>query len=128
MLRHGSFTWKTIAIASSVLLGGCAQTYWTKPGFNAADWQRDNYECERDARMSAASFGGNVFSAVDFFNRCLRAKGYYQARAVDAPGQPGISAEQQAINGRTGSADEISCTKRCWETDGGPACYAACER
>ena len=112
--------YRQAALLMLLAVPACAQVYWTKPGFNATDWQRDNYECERDARTAAHSFSG-VFDQQAFFNRCLVAHGYYQTRAVDP-------AEQRAVNGRTGSPEAIACTKRCWDANDGPACYAACER
>src|SRR4051812_30604378 len=73
-----------------LLLGGCGpQLMWTKPGFNSVDWQRDNYECERDTRMSRLSFGDDVlgFNQREFFSRCLQAKGYALVRQ-QAPSEP----------------------------------------
>lgn len=64
--------------AVSVAAVGCVQTYWTKPDFNQADWNRDTYECERDMRQSGY-YGGGVLgeiNAQNFFERCLAAKGY----------------------------------------------------
>ena len=57
----------------------CA-TYWTKDGFNQADWNRDSYECERDMRQSGY-YGEGIFGAINaqnFQERCLVARGYYK--------------------------------------------------
>jgi len=65
----------------SLAVAGC-QTYWTKPGFNQADWNRDRYECERDMRQSGY-YGGGIVGAInaqDFFEECLVARGYYKVR------------------------------------------------
>ena len=68
-------------ILTATLLGACAgPTIWTKPGVTQAEWAQDRYACERDTRMSAASFGGGVaqgYFAQKFFDKCLDAKGYY---------------------------------------------------
>jgi hypothetical protein len=66
------------------ILAGCA-TYWTKPGFNPADWNRDRYECERDMRQSGY-YGSGLFGAINaqnFFEECLVARGYYKTRRPD---------------------------------------------
>ena len=51
MNNHGEHAWEawlkfwwTVLIAG-VLLTGCAQTVWDKPGVTEADWRRDLYEC-----------------------------------------------------------------------------------
>jgi len=74
--------------AMTLITVECNRVMWTKPGFNAVDWQRDNYECERDARAGAMSFGGGLIgslNAQEFFNRCLVAHGYYQVTAAPPP-------------------------------------------
>jgi hypothetical protein len=68
----------------STVLGACgAPTMWAKPGVSFEEWRADQYNCERDMRMSAASFG-NVYTreyyAQQFYNRCLEAKGYYRTQ------------------------------------------------
>jgi hypothetical protein len=72
----------TLTLASTLVLGACApQLVWVKPGASSEDWRRDQYSCERDTRMSAASFGGGIaqdYFAQQFYKRCLQAKGYYQ--------------------------------------------------
>ena len=62
----------------STLLGACAApTIWTKPGITQAGWLQDQYACERDTRMSAASFGRlQQYYAQKFYDKCLQAKGY----------------------------------------------------
>jgi hypothetical protein len=114
-------------------LPACHRIYWTKPGFNAADWQRDNYECERDARMSVLSFGTGIAGALNeqgFYNRCLTAHGYYQVTEVSqsaAPQQAHVenNAGQEV---RYGSSAQVRCTQACWDQNRGPECYAACDR
>jgi hypothetical protein len=72
----------------ALTLAGC-QAYWTKPGFNQADWNRDKYECERDMRQSGY-YGTGIIGAInaqDFFEECLVARGYYKTSA-QAPSPP----------------------------------------
>jgi hypothetical protein len=52
---------------------------WDKPGVSDAMIERDQFECEKDTRMSAASFGGGFTGqarAEQFFQRCMAARGY----------------------------------------------------
>jgi hypothetical protein len=60
----------------------CGRAYWTKPGFNQSDWNRDSYECERDMRQSGYFGTGwiGAGNAQGFFERCLGARGYYKVR------------------------------------------------
>jgi hypothetical protein len=58
--------------------GNCAN--YEKQGMNEADWRRDSYECERDARQAA--FRASIIGAIAeqmFFERCLEARGYKKA-------------------------------------------------
>lgn len=69
-------------LALAVLLGGCAQTIWEKPGATAADLSREGYECEKDARQSGY-FGGGVVGALNmqaFAERCMVAHGWTPRR------------------------------------------------
>jgi len=74
----------TLTLTSS-LLGACATpTIWTKPDLTRAEWVQDQYACERDTRMSAASFGNiyvRDYYAQQFYHRCLQSKGYSQMKA-----------------------------------------------
>jgi len=105
-----------VPLAVLAVLPACHRIYWTKPGFNAVDWQRDNYECERDARMSVLSFGGGIIGALneqDFFNRCLVAHGYYQVRdpIVTAPVEA-LSASREEPTGCS-RLDPPGCQTAC---------------
>lgn len=69
------------AIAVIALVAGCAgdTRRFYKDGVDLAQYERDAYECERDTRMSAVSFGGGVTAptfARNFAIRCMQAKGY----------------------------------------------------
>lgn len=62
-----------------VLLAGCAQNVWVRPGgVSEAQFQSDRFACERDSRQSGY-FGTGLAGAIEiqqFFNRCMNAKGY----------------------------------------------------
>lgn len=67
-------------------LGACATgqlaAKWYKAGSTAADYQKDSYDCERDTRAGAVSFGGGLVGSVgaqNFYDRCMQAHGYYLA-------------------------------------------------
>jgi hypothetical protein len=84
----------TIAAVPLLLLAACSSAsdayYWNKPGASSADLQHDSYECERDMRAGAASFGVGVGAAAQaeaFGQRCMSAKGYRLTRAY-TPGPP----------------------------------------
>jgi hypothetical protein len=66
------------------VVAGC-QTYWTKPGFNQADWNRESYECERDMRQSGYYGTGfiGLLNSQGFFERCLVGKGYYKTVSIE---------------------------------------------
>jgi len=76
-----------VCLLGGLVPAGCARTYWTKAGFNQADWNRDTYECERDMRQSGYYGSGLIgtLNAQDFFERCLAAKGYYKQAEAAAP-------------------------------------------
>jgi hypothetical protein len=62
----------------AVVLAGCAQKVWTKPGLTQAEFNRDQYMCEKDARQSGY-FGGGIAGAIamqEFQNKCMVANGY----------------------------------------------------
>jgi hypothetical protein len=63
-----------------LVCGGCAQpVIWGNPHVTDAQAQGDAYECERDARMSAPSFGRGPVAQVlaeRFQARCIVSKGY----------------------------------------------------
>jgi hypothetical protein len=84
----------------TLALAGCASYSWIKPGMTQEEWQRDSYECQRDANLLPASplpyypypsympYGGQAQSQIaaiqaqDAARRqatleaCLQSKGY----------------------------------------------------
>jgi hypothetical protein len=73
---------RKIAVTSLLLVGACAsQTIWDKPGGTQADFNRDTYECQKDAYASggAAYVGYGVTQRtanVNMYNSCMVAQGY----------------------------------------------------
>ena len=74
---------KTLVLiaAAAALVAGCAtdnrRFYKADGRYN--DPTADRYECERDTRMSASSFGRGFtaqYYAEQFFIRCMAAKGW----------------------------------------------------
>jgi hypothetical protein len=57
-------------IALTVLLAGCA-TEWRHPMKGAAEYERDYYECEKDAAPQQ-----DVIRWRGMMERCLRSKGW----------------------------------------------------
>ncbi len=83
---------KARALASAALpamLLGCATT-WDKPGAKSGEWERDTYECRREATYVGTSTGSayrvgssvivsqNRSTDVDYslYYGCLRARGW----------------------------------------------------
>lgn len=65
---------KTLIIVALVI-AGCAlpqPPYYTKDGVMQQQRDRDDYECERDARMIRA----NSCAQIDLYQTCMRSKGY----------------------------------------------------
>ena len=67
------------AIALTALLIGCATPMiWDKSSGTQAEYNKDSYECEKDARQSGY-FGGGIAGALnmrEFFKTCMVSKGY----------------------------------------------------
>ncbi len=81
----------TLALAGLALAACEGPDIWDKPGATQADFQRDAYECERDARMSAMSFGGGIAGAIEaknFYRRCMVAHGYTLRQNSSATASP----------------------------------------
>jgi len=68
-------------ILSTVGIAGCA-TVWEKPGATQADFNKDSYECERDARQSGY-YGTGLAGAINmqnFADRCMIARGWSEKK------------------------------------------------
>lgn len=67
-----------VAIGAAVMLAGCAQVMWDKPGGTQQTFAADSYECERDARQSGY-YGGGILAGYNFRafeDRCMAARGW----------------------------------------------------
>lgn len=75
-------------------VAGCGDDgVWTKQGATYADYRTASYECERDTRMSAVSFGTSILAqhyAQEFFAKCMNTRGFYLQKASNtrAPADP----------------------------------------
>lgn len=94
-------------IGAAVALASCAEQpwVWEQSGGSAVPLQQAQYECERDTRMSAASFGYGIMAQVyarDFAIRCMGSKGWYRQAVGAQPtpasyGSPDPAAKQRYI-------------------------------
>src|SRR2546428_9726001 len=71
---------KRLVELSVMLLGlsACAPMVWDKRGATQQDYNKDSYECEKDARQSGC-FGGGVVGSMNmkaFFKQCMVAHGW----------------------------------------------------
>lgn len=77
---------------TAVVLAGCAETVWYKPGASQQDYATDSYNCEKDMRQSSY-FGGGLIAAFNmrgFEDRCMIAHGWEQngkAASINAPAE-----------------------------------------
>lgn len=73
------------------LLVGCAEPLmWTKPGATQADFNRDSYECQKDAYATGGAvylgYGVTTRTANSgMYNQCMVVRGYTQQRPSAAP-------------------------------------------
>jgi len=82
---------------------------------------RDRYECERDTRAAASSFGPGLtgqLNAEQFMGRCFQAKGYTLQPIGDGSrpwgGMPPPQSEYEA------------CVRQCESDQATAACYTDC--
>ena len=82
-----------VIVAIGIATTGCAPMVWDRPEATQADFNRDSYGCERDARQSGY-YGDGLTGAVNmqsFFERCMGAQGYAlrsSAHGATSPGEP----------------------------------------
>jgi hypothetical protein len=58
-------------------LCSCIAGTLTKPGLTDAEFKKDSYECDRDARMAGLGAG---LASLDMRLQCMEARGYVQVR------------------------------------------------
>ena len=103
----------TVAVVLlAITVAGCTRTYWTKPGFNQADWNRDSYECERDMRQSGYYGAGlvGVINAENFQERCLVAKGYHKVTGSTASAPVSLDPYNPGSNSICGEPGTPCCS------------------
>jgi hypothetical protein len=68
--------WITVIVG--LLPSACAPMIWDKAGGTQDEYNKDSYDCEKDARQSGY-FGGGIGGAINmrqFFQKCMVAHGY----------------------------------------------------
>lgn len=104
------------------LLAACGPRYiWVKD-ISQDELNRDRYECERDMRAGAMSFGTGIvgqINADEFMGRCFQAKGYRRVDANEAQRQNEPGPDWYANNLRL-------CNQSCAANNLGEACYGRC--
>lgn len=87
-----------VSVALTASLAGCASPpKFTRADASAADLGRDSYECERDAKLAVpgqiVSGGATAIAValiqrkhrVDFYSRCMQARGYQPVAEMSEP-------------------------------------------
>ena len=98
-------------LLTAILLSGCAQPMiWDKPGGTQAEFNQDNYSCERDTRQSGY-YGSGLVGALnmrEFFKHCMIAHGYtLRAQSSSAPSYP-----VTAVNDEREMITDEECLRR----------------
>lgn len=88
---------KLFALALIVALSACAgdRRQFYKDGVSPDEYRTDAYECERDMRQAATSFGRGATAPVyaqRFGVRCMESKGYTYGVSAVAPTREGWTA------------------------------------
>jgi hypothetical protein len=64
-------------IVVTLALAGCYEAKWAiPPGVSQAQYERDKYECDRDAKMAAGHDIASGFDEALWRHKCMRSKGY----------------------------------------------------
>ena len=68
---------RVAAILAITILFGCGLPRMTNPGVSPAQFKRDSYECERDAREYISGGGFGMMDVnYDLYQKCMEARGY----------------------------------------------------
>jgi hypothetical protein len=73
---------KIVVVTSLLLVGACASpTIWDKSGATQADFNKDSYECQKDAYAAGGAqyvgYGATRRTVnVPMYNNCMVAHGY----------------------------------------------------
>jgi len=69
-----------LILGLALLAAACAdERKFYRSGATQADYRKDTYQCERDARSVAASFGGGITAGMEakaFMVRCMQHHGW----------------------------------------------------
>jgi len=126
-LTAGPVIRSSLALAALLALYGCGPRYvWVKD-VSQDELNRDRYECERDMRAGALSFGTGIvgqINANEFMGRCFQAKGY-TLRAVEDMQQSQAAAAAEASNKDQRTLCDYGCN---FNYNADPACLAQCRR
>jgi hypothetical protein len=90
---------------------------------------RDRYECERDARMSAGSFGTGLvgeLNAQEFMGRCFQAKGYHLQAVGEVPAPAPWVAPTPNETWIDGFPPDVYCNRQCMAREDTLKCYEDC--
>lgn len=90
---------KWLMVTLGLAAAGCAPMVWDRPGSTQADFNRDSYTCERDARQSGY-YGGGLTGAVNmqgFFQRCMVAQGYTLRTSASGPSTSAASPSEGSL-------------------------------
>lgn len=82
-----------LGVLTLLVFGGCAKPIvWTKSSFTQQEFRKDDYECQRDAKMAhpPAYFGGGLAGAAAaigyrkegerFYRQCMESKGWNEVK------------------------------------------------
>lgn len=76
---HDAIVGAVVTVGVALGLSACATPMvWDKGGATQQDYNKDSYECEKDARQSGY-FGGGIVGAInmqEFFKQCMVAHGW----------------------------------------------------
>ena len=72
-----------LTVGVGLLLVGCGQHYWNKPGAAASDFNRDSAECAREnaVQMTANKDYGIVIA--DLYKMCLKSRGWNRGQQLE---------------------------------------------
>lgn len=68
MLPKANIRHLLVLIPLTGVLGACGSV-WNKPGTTPQEFQKDDYECKRDAKMA-------MRINWDLYNQCMQVRGY----------------------------------------------------
>jgi hypothetical protein len=67
-----------VFVGALTIIASAPNRIWVKPGSTQQDYNKDSYECEKDARQSGY-YGTGITRDIEmqnFFSRCMVSKGW----------------------------------------------------